>query len=293
MTNAGPGRVVHDRSDKDWSSSRPGESASSSRGTAIMGGRPRSRYQLTTASSALSNGSPGSPSGSAELARPVNPSAARSSHPPSHSSSVPRQCLAATRSRSMIWSYTHAMMPCFGSNPHHIYTRVPPSTQWRLSPDVDLVWNHDPVYFGALHDPNYRHTIVSDHRDCMFGLKCQADGRAALTVNRSVFSAEKSPCTCRDVRASVGSMRGNGGATRWGFGGWSHDGRGVLATFVSMATSRSRGSAGSRSGRARAVDDDYYNDESSDVILPSVPPGGARSGGGEARLRWRRGRRRA
>jgi S-DNA-T family DNA segregation ATPase FtsK/SpoIIIE len=49
-----------------------------------------------------------------------------------------------------------------------------------------------------------------------------------------------------------------------------------------MATSRSRGSAssaGSRSGRARLVDDDYYNDESSDVILPSVPPGGARGGG--------------
>jgi len=46
-----------------------------------------------------------------------------------------------------------------------------------------------------------------------------------------------------------------------------------------MATSRSRGSAGSRSGRARPVDDDYYNDESSDVILPSVPAGGARGGG--------------
>ncbi len=49
-----------------------------------------------------------------------------------------------------------------------------------------------------------------------------------------------------------------------------------------MATSRSRGStgsAGSRSGRARAVDDDYYNDESPNVILPSVPPGGAGSRG--------------
>ncbi|HEY5398961.1 MAG TPA: hypothetical protein VIL16_26630, partial [Trebonia sp.] len=46
-----------------------------------------------------------------------------------------------------------------------------------------------------------------------------------------------------------------------------------------MATSRSRGSAGSRSGRARAVDDDdYYNDESPDVILPSVPPRGAKRG---------------
>ena len=47
-----------------------------------------------------------------------------------------------------------------------------------------------------------------------------------------------------------------------------------------MATSRSRGSAGSRSGRARPVDDDYYNDESPDVILPSVPPRGARAGAG-------------
>ena len=71
----------------------------------------------------------------------------------------------------------------------------------------------------------------------------------------------------------------------WGFG--SDDGSGVLATFVSMATSRSRGSAGSRSGRARAVDDDYYNDESSDVILPSVPRA-ARERRGEARLGWRR-----
>jgi len=51
-----------------------------------------------------------------------------------------------------------------------------------------------------------------------------------------------------------------------------------------MATSRSRGSAGSRSGRARAVDDDYHNDESPDVILPSTPPRGARRGsGGTAR----------
>src|SRR3984957_11603637 len=51
-----------------------------------------------------------------------------------------------------------------------------------------------------------------------------------------------------------------------------------------MASSRSRGWAGSRSGRARAVDDDYYNDESPDVILPSVPPRGAKRGsGGSAR----------
>src|SRR5580692_10317398 len=83
-----------------------------------------------------------------------------------------------------------------------------------------------------------------------------------------------SPRTCRDAGSSVARAQAGGGATRRGFGGWSHDGRGVLATLVSMATSRSRGSAGSRSGRARAVDDDYYNDESSDVILPSVPRGG-------------------
>ena len=42
--------------------------------------------------------------GGAELARPVNPSAARSSQSPSHSSCVPRQCAAATRSSSMIVS---------------------------------------------------------------------------------------------------------------------------------------------------------------------------------------------
>ena len=40
-----------------------------------------------------------------------------------------------------------------------------------------------------------------------------------------------------------------------------------------MATSRSRGAAGSRGGRAVAGGIDYYNDESPDVILPTPPPG--------------------
>jgi hypothetical protein len=55
-----------------------------------------------TAVSASSSGMPGSPSGRAELARPVKPSAARSSQPPSRSSSVPRQCRAAICSSSVI-----------------------------------------------------------------------------------------------------------------------------------------------------------------------------------------------
>jgi DNA segregation ATPase FtsK/SpoIIIE, S-DNA-T family len=46
-----------------------------------------------------------------------------------------------------------------------------------------------------------------------------------------------------------------------------------------MATSRSRGASGSRGGRAGTVGDDYYNDESPDVILPIPPPGGSGSGG--------------
>jgi DNA segregation ATPase FtsK/SpoIIIE, S-DNA-T family len=46
-----------------------------------------------------------------------------------------------------------------------------------------------------------------------------------------------------------------------------------------MATSRSRGSAGSRGGRAGTFGNDYYNDESPDVILPVPPPGGRGSGG--------------
>jgi DNA segregation ATPase FtsK/SpoIIIE, S-DNA-T family len=40
-----------------------------------------------------------------------------------------------------------------------------------------------------------------------------------------------------------------------------------------MATSRSKGVSGSRSGRAGAVNGEYFNDESSDVILPIPPPG--------------------
>jgi DNA segregation ATPase FtsK/SpoIIIE, S-DNA-T family len=46
-----------------------------------------------------------------------------------------------------------------------------------------------------------------------------------------------------------------------------------------MATSRSRGSSGSRGGRAGTVGSDYYRDESPDVILPAPPPGSARGGG--------------
>ena len=46
-----------------------------------------------------------------------------------------------------------------------------------------------------------------------------------------------------------------------------------------MATSRSRGSSGSRGGRASTVGDDYYHDESPDPIVRMPPPGSARSGG--------------
>jgi DNA segregation ATPase FtsK/SpoIIIE, S-DNA-T family len=46
-----------------------------------------------------------------------------------------------------------------------------------------------------------------------------------------------------------------------------------------MATSRSRGASSSRSGRTSTVGNDYYNDESPDVILPIPPPGSARNGG--------------
>ncbi|HVT70155.1 MAG TPA: DNA translocase FtsK 4TM domain-containing protein, partial [Trebonia sp.] len=49
-----------------------------------------------------------------------------------------------------------------------------------------------------------------------------------------------------------------------------------------MATSRSRGAAGSRGGRAGAGAVGYYNDESPDVILPTPPPG-SRGGGGARR----------
>jgi DNA segregation ATPase FtsK/SpoIIIE, S-DNA-T family len=52
-----------------------------------------------------------------------------------------------------------------------------------------------------------------------------------------------------------------------------------------MATSRSRGSSGSRGGRATTVGDDYYNDESPDPIVRMPPPGsgGARRGSGGTR----------
>ncbi len=46
-----------------------------------------------------------------------------------------------------------------------------------------------------------------------------------------------------------------------------------------MATSRSRGAAGSRGGRTGASGLDYYHDESPDVILPAPPPGSRGSGG--------------
>ncbi|MGH3208641.1 MAG: DNA translocase FtsK 4TM domain-containing protein, partial [Trebonia sp.] len=49
-----------------------------------------------------------------------------------------------------------------------------------------------------------------------------------------------------------------------------------------MATSRSRGASGSRSGRGGrtgTVGSDYYRDDSPDVILPTPPPGSARGGG--------------
>ncbi len=55
-----------------------------------------------------------------------------------------------------------------------------------------------------------------------------------------------------------------------------------------MATRAPRGSARSRGGRADADRDEFYNDEPLEVILPNLPPGGARpakksgSGGGRA-----------
>jgi S-DNA-T family DNA segregation ATPase FtsK/SpoIIIE len=51
-----------------------------------------------------------------------------------------------------------------------------------------------------------------------------------------------------------------------------------------MATSRSRGTAGSRGGRARpAGDDEYYNDQSSEVILPNLPRTAGTGGSGGTR----------
>ncbi|MGH3244629.1 MAG: DNA translocase FtsK, partial [Trebonia sp.] len=46
-----------------------------------------------------------------------------------------------------------------------------------------------------------------------------------------------------------------------------------------MATSRSRGASRSRGGRTSSAGNEYYNDESPDVILPTPPPGSARGGG--------------
>ncbi len=69
-------------------------------GTEIIGGRPRARYQAHTASTAAASGRPGSPAGSALLARPVKPAAAPSRQPPSHSCSGACQLPAAATSSS-------------------------------------------------------------------------------------------------------------------------------------------------------------------------------------------------
>ena len=68
----------------------------------IMGFSPRRLYQASTSSTARSVGMPGSPSGSAEFARPVNPLAARSSQPPRCACSVACQCRADIRSNAEI-----------------------------------------------------------------------------------------------------------------------------------------------------------------------------------------------
>src|SRR5438552_1770202 len=68
-----------------------------------MGLSPRRRYHSATAVTASGSGRPGSPSGRAELARPVKPSAARSSHSPTGSVSGACQCRAASRSRAWIF----------------------------------------------------------------------------------------------------------------------------------------------------------------------------------------------
>jgi S-DNA-T family DNA segregation ATPase FtsK/SpoIIIE len=65
-----------------------------------------------------------------------------------------------------------------------------------------------------------------------------------------------------------------------------------------MATSRSRGSSGSRGGRASTVGDEYYNDQSPDPIVRMPPPGsggsrgsgGARRGAGGSRTSGAKGR---
>src|SRR6185437_2159528 len=67
-----------------------------------MGRRPRRRYHSATAVTASGSGRPGSPRGRAELARPVKPSAARSSHSPSGLVSGACQCRAAARSSASI-----------------------------------------------------------------------------------------------------------------------------------------------------------------------------------------------
>jgi S-DNA-T family DNA segregation ATPase FtsK/SpoIIIE len=54
---------------------------------------------------------------------------------------------------------------------------------------------------------------------------------------------------------------------------------GFSFTLGSMATSRSRGASGSRGGRTGTVSNDYYHDESPEVILPTPPPGSRGSGG--------------
>ena len=99
MTKAGPGRGTQDRSAKR-SSRGSGPSPSAPWGRTIIGRRSRRRYQSSTAVTASGSGRPGSPTGRAELARPVKPAAARSRHSPSGSVSGACQCSAAARSRS-------------------------------------------------------------------------------------------------------------------------------------------------------------------------------------------------
>ncbi len=66
-------------------------------GSCRIGGSARSPYQATTRASASSSGTPGSPTTRTELARPVRPPEARSSHSPSAAVSNGGQPACATR----------------------------------------------------------------------------------------------------------------------------------------------------------------------------------------------------
>jgi hypothetical protein len=87
-----------------WASSRPQPCAASARphgepsATCTLGGKPCSAANPMTRSSASATGMPGSPTTSAELARPVNPPAARSRHCPSGRDTSGGQASAHTRS---------------------------------------------------------------------------------------------------------------------------------------------------------------------------------------------------